>query len=234
MHILIYIMCVAGLLIPRIAMPYPDEGTDAVSVVRIQSEDGSYYVGQVKDGLRHGRGRQVSADGSEYQGEFMNGEPHGNGIYYHPDGRRKKVVFQSGKLVESRFLSQEGGEPGCIFGDFVSLGRYSGWYKGNKVKGYTPHGRGIMRYFNGSVFSGQWEEGRMHGNGSVTWEDGAVYTGQWIRGKRTGFGTYRWSNGDTYVGEWKENQMCGKGVYYSSSGKIKKMTWNETTVTAHY
>jgi len=232
MRLLLFITCIAGLLIPRIAFTLVPDTEFDMSVVRVQSEDGSYYMGQVRDGLKHGRGKQVAADGSEYQGDFVNGEPHGHGIYYYPDGRSKKVFFQFGRLVRSHLRGQETGEPGCLYGEFMALGRYTGWYKGTRVKGYVPHGRGVMRYSNGSVFSGQWENGKMHGNGSVKWEDGSAYAGQWLHGKRTGFGTYTWANGDTYVGEWKENQMCGKGIYYYSGGRIKKGLWKEATVTA--
>lgn len=224
-------LCTA-LMYPFQALPHNRDRDCASSQVSIQPEDGSFYQGQVKDGVKHGHGRLLSADGSEYIGEFVDGEPHGSGIYHYPDGRSKKVLYKSGRLIEARLLSHETVEDGCVYGEFISLGRYTGWFKGNRIKGYMPHGRGVMRYFNGSVFSGQWSNGKMHGNGSVRWEDGSVYTGQWVRGKRTGYGTYTWANGESYVGEWKENEMCGKGIFYYNNGKVKKGTWKDITVTA--
>ncbi len=202
--------------------------------VKTQFDDGSYYTGQIKDGMRHGHGIHVLADGSEYAGGYYAGKPHGTGTFWYPDGRRKWVLHDMGRLVESRFLAHDPNAEGCIFGEFISLGSYSGWFKGNKIKGYVPHGRGVMRYFNGSVFSGQWYNGKMHGNGTVRWEDGSLYAGQWEHGKRTGNGTYTWSNGDSYVGQWKENQMCGKGTYYYSTGKVKKGIWQEKKVSVNF
>jgi hypothetical protein len=198
--------------------------------IRVVFPDGSKYIGQMKYRKRHGQGRFVSADGSEYQGEFRNGEPHGKGIYTGADGRKKRVVYDGGILIEARLIDHAITKEGCVFGEFVSLGRYTGWFKGNRIKGYVPHGRGIMRYFNGSVYIGQWRNGKMHGNGAIKWNDSSSYSGQWSEGKRTGYGTYTWPNGDTYVGQWKENQMCGEGIFYYQDGRIRRGIWKEKTV----
>jgi hypothetical protein len=198
--------------------------------IRIVFPDGSKYIGQMKDGKRHGHGRFVNPDGSEYRGEFKNGEPHGKGISVSSDGRKKRVVYDSGKMLEARLVDRTITKEGCVFGEFVSLGRYTGWYRGNRIKGYVPHGRGTMRYFNGSVYSGQWRNGKMHGNGAIAWDDSSRYSGEWQDGKRTGYGTYTWPNGDTYVGRWKENQMFGEGIYYHHDGSVEKGFWKEKTV----
>ena len=198
--------------------------------LRVVFPDGSKYIGQMKDGKRHGQGRFISAHGSEYRGEFRDGEPHGKGIYIYADGRRKQVIYDSGKMIEARLLDHGITKEGCMFGEFVSLGRYTGWFKGNRIKGYVPHGRGIMRYFNGSIYTGQWRNGKMHGNGVIRWDDSSSYAGQWFQGKRTGYGTYTWPNGDTYVGQWNENQMYGNGIYYHHDGRVQKGIWKEKIV----
>lgn len=204
----------------------------ANSKIKIVFQDGSKYIGQMKDGIRHGHGRFINPDGSEYCGEFRNGEPHGKGIVISSDGRKKRVVYIGGTMVEASLINHTITEDGCVFGEFVSNGRYTGWFKGNRIKGYVPHGRGTMRYFNGSVYTGQWRNGKMHGNGAITWDDSSKYSGEWLEGKRTGYGTYTWPNGDTYVGRWKENEMCGEGIYYHHDGRIQKGIWKEKTVKA--
>ncbi|MBN2160022.1 MAG: hypothetical protein JW807_11555 [Spirochaetes bacterium] len=210
---------------------FADEGPDMLpGMQRIVAPDGGTYIGFVRDGKRHGAGRFIWPDGAEYQGGFRDGEPHGDGIYWFPDGRRKEVSYKMGKLIAARMISNAVRLGDCIFGEYESNGRYKGWYRGDRMKGYIPHGRGTMRYLNGSVYSGQWEDGRMHGNGSIRWEDGSRYAGQWVRGKRTGSGTYIWPSGDRYVGEWKDNQMCGTGTYYYSDGRIRRGVWKETTI----
>jgi hypothetical protein len=198
--------------------------------VRIVYPDGSRYLGHIRDGRRDGQGRYLLADGSEYRGEFREGKPHGSGIYFYADGRRKKVVHEAGRLIQSWFMEHDTTKEGCQFGEFTGPGRYTGWFRGNRIKGYVPHGRGIMRYRNGSVYTGQWKNGKMHGNGTIRWNDGTMYSGQWKMGKRTGFGTYIWPGGDKYVGQWNDNQICGTGTYYYQNGRVVSGEWKEAQV----
>ncbi len=225
-----FIKYLSAIILSVMAVPAAIAQDPSQPPVKIIYPDGSYYDGQMKEGIKHGTGCFVAADGSEYRGGYSDGRPHGEGTYCYPDGRKKKVFYENGRLVGSRFISHDTDENGCVFGEFELLGRYSGWFKGSKIKGFVPHGRGIMRYSNGSVFSGQWENGKMHGNGSVRWEDGSMYSGQWVHGKRTGYGIYTWPNGESYVGEWKENQLCGMGTYHYSNGKVLKGRWEEKRV----
>lgn len=201
-------------------------------ITEIVYHDGSIYIGAVMNGRKHGPGRFIGANGSEYNGEFSNDVPHGTGTYTHADGERKRVVFKDGRLVSSSLMPHLVTSDGCRFGVFESIGRYTGWFKGNRIKGFIPHGRGIMRYVNGSVYTGQWDNGTMHGNGTIEWSEGSVYTGQWVRGKRTGFGTYTWANGNRYIGQWKDNQICGTGIFYHRDGRIERGSWKEKTISA--
>jgi hypothetical protein len=197
---------------------------------RIVFEDGSSYAGQLKDGKKHGPGIYIWADGAEYQGEFKDGEPNGEGLYLYADGRRKRVSYEMGTMKKAFMVSNAERLDGAEYGEYDCNGHYSGWFRGNRVKGYVPHGRGIMRYQNGSVYTGQWDNGKMHGNGKIQWEDGAVYAGQWIHGKRTGYGSYTWASGDRYVGLWKENQLYGPGTFFHSNGVVEKGVWPERTI----
>jgi len=52
----------------------------------IDYEDGSYYLGQLYKGNKHGNGILCAADGSVYLGEWENNDYHGMGIYFYPDG----------------------------------------------------------------------------------------------------------------------------------------------------
>jgi len=47
----------------------------------------------------------------------------------------------------------------------------------------------------------------------MTCPDGSVYNGEWEDGKRHGQGIYRYINGDYYDGEWKDGRKHGKGFY---------------------
>ena len=49
---------------------------------------GRKYVGEWKDGKKHGRGTITLADGTKYVGEFKNNEAEGFGCFIYPDGKR--------------------------------------------------------------------------------------------------------------------------------------------------
>jgi len=50
--------------------------------------NGDKYVGEYKDGERHGQGTYTWSDGSKYVGEYEDGEPW-NGTYYDKNGKIK-------------------------------------------------------------------------------------------------------------------------------------------------
>jgi len=49
-------------------------------------ENGSRYVGEWKDGKKHGQGTFTSPDGDKYVGEFKDGKFHGQGTWTSTDG----------------------------------------------------------------------------------------------------------------------------------------------------
>ena len=62
-----------------------------------------------------------------------------------------------------------------------------GVYVGEIKKG-KPHGRGVLKYSNGSKYVGEFQEGKYQGQGILTCCDSS-----------------------TYEGEWKDNHMHGRG-----------------------
>ena len=54
---------------------------------KIVHEDGSYYIGQIKNGLPDGKGKDYYCDGKvKYEGDFIEGKREGNGKIYFSDG----------------------------------------------------------------------------------------------------------------------------------------------------
>ena len=41
-----------------------------------------------------------------------------------------------------------------------------------------------------------------HGKGLETYPNGSVYQGEFVNGKREGKGFFKWPNGEEYDGEW--------------------------------
>ena len=145
-------------------------------------KDGASYEGQMKNGLRHGKGVYIFADGEKYEGEFVkgkrhgkgtyiwkngekyvgswsNGKKHGEGIAYYKDGSSKKVVYDNGKLVSK---------------------------KPNNVK---------KTYDDGSYYEGEMVNGKRHGKGTYYWASGNKYIGEWKNGKKHGEGIIYYKNG---------------------------------------
>uniref|UniRef100_A0A2K6REN4 Alsin Rho guanine nucleotide exchange factor ALS2 n=1 Tax=Rhinopithecus roxellana TaxID=61622 RepID=A0A2K6REN4_RHIRO len=74
-------------------------------------------------------------------------------------------------------------------------------------------------------YDGRWLSGKPHGRGVLKWPDGKIYSGMFRNGLEDGYGEYRIPNKainkeDHYVGHWKEGKMCGQGVYSYASGEV--------------
>lgn len=52
----------------------------------------------------------------------------------------------------------------------------------------------------------------MNGYGIYKWKDGSVYQGQFLNGKKNGKGKYKDTNGSVFEGIWKNGKRHGKGT----------------------
>ena len=78
---------------------------------------------------------------------------------------------------------------------------------------------------DGTVYTGEWQDGKMHGRGTLTFPNGEKYTGQWVRGGKHGEGRYVFPNGEKYEGQWRNGMMHGRGVYTFSNGGCLEGVW---------
>lgn len=96
------------------------------------------------------------------------------------------------------------------------------------VKGMIPHGKGKYRWsISGTVYEGDWEEGKMTGIGKITWSSGISYEGDFCGGFLNGFGTMTNPDGSTYVGSWRLNIQHGFGRKKYSNSDIYDGSWKE-------
>lgn len=117
--------------------------------------------------------------------------------------------------------------------DDAEIDFFGNIYKGSIVDG-MPHGNGIMNYIDGTVYSGEWKNGRIcgegklistngtyegefendtfHGIGTFTFPDGNIYYGQWDCGVATGMGKLTMADGTIYSGAFAEGKPNGRGV----------------------
>ena len=86
------------------------------------------------------------------------------------------------------------------------------------IKGNCENGKGTMKYANGSVYTGQWKDGKRNGKGTHKWPDGSSYTGQWKDNHINGEGTYKNKDGTVYNGQWKDGKPDGQGTYTNING----------------
>jgi hypothetical protein len=82
------------------------------------------------------------------------------------------------------------------------------------------HGRGIMRYFNGNEYSGEWCDDCFSGAGQYTWADGRVLRGQFRDDKISGEGVGAWPDGRRYAGEFANDVAEGHGLVTLADGRV--------------
>ncbi|XP_043931046.1 alsin isoform X2 [Protopterus annectens] len=74
-------------------------------------------------------------------------------------------------------------------------------------------------------YKGRWLSGKPHGKGLLTWPDGRVYSGMFKNGFEDGCGEYTvpnktQNNANHYQGHWKDGKMHGYGIYSYSTGEV--------------
>ena len=114
---------------------------------------GDKYVGEWKDGNKHGQGTYTYADGDKYVGELKDGKRHGQGTLYY--------------LADNQFK-----------GDI-----YVGEFKDGKWHGQGTYTYGSKSKWAGDKYVGEFKDGHKHGQGTVTYADGRVKEGIWEYGE---------------------------------------------------
>jgi len=61
-------------------------------------------------------------------------------------------------------------------------------YKGNWLGGFR-HGKGTMRWVDGTVYEGEWRYGQPCFKGKMTFPSDEVFEGDWANSRRNGQGT---------------------------------------------
>ena len=112
--------------------------------------NGARYVGDWKDGKRHGNGEWKCPCGSEYRGNYFEGQPHGFGEWKYKNGNIYRGDWENGRQSgygELSFSTEE-----KYFGD---------WNNGDA-------GKGELIFPNGNRYKGVWRGGRLRGRAEIT------------------------------------------------------------------
>ena len=164
--------------------------------------DGTVYIGEFTDGLRHGHGQQNFTNGDNYSGDWKYGHMHGKGVYDWTDGSKYVGSFAAGHMEGKGIITLPNGES------------YDGeWKQG------LAHGEGEYAKEDGSKYKGKYKSGQRDGTGVITWRTGDVFVGKWRSGNINKKGTFHFNNGDKYFTTWEEGEMMGNGTYIFVNGR---------------
>jgi len=131
-------------------------------------EDGSSFVGQLREGRRHGAGVWTSAS-EQYSGQWENDQRDGQG----------RQTWQDGRVYEGQFRQ----------GKFDGQGRME-WRTPNGVMLYegqyvddVKHGSGKYVWPDNRMYEGQWKNGQRSGRATYTNSIGQSRVGIWREDK---------------------------------------------------
>ena len=79
---------------------------------------------------------------------------------------------------------------------------------------------------DGSVYQGDWLDGKRSGYGSWSRADGTRYVGYWEDDKPSGEGIILFADGTTYSGSWKEGKRDGQGTLTYPDGRKLTGLWS--------
>lgn len=133
---------------------------DSIPVDTLLLDDGSLYIGQVRDSLLNGHGRCIFPDGTVYEGDWKDGLWDGEGIVIYPDGDIYRGEFHN-HIKEGKGI--------YIYG---SGARYEGEWKDDKF-----NGQGRLVFEDGGTYNGTWKDDMKHGFGSLVSPEGRTTTG---------------------------------------------------------
>jgi hypothetical protein len=171
--------------------------------MRIDYDNGCYYIGEVNDENQADGNGTLFACNREvlYKGEWQDGKKQGYGTFYY-----------------TYCIKKEGG----LVVHYYSGTRYEGEWRNDKRNGQGTH------YFSdGGRYEGQFRNDKMNGRGTLYYPDGSEYDGNWLDNTMNGHGVYYFADGGRYVGEWKDGKKQGVGTLYSLNGTvIYRGEWN--------
>ena len=76
------------------------------------------------------------------------------------------------------------------------------------------------------VYEGQLDENyKRHGKGTLKWPNGTIYLGDWLNNKANGKGMLSFSNFEHYEGMFVDNKFEGEGVYIDNRGTRLEGLW---------
>lgn len=89
---------------------------------------------------------------------------------------------------------------------------------------------GVLTYFNGNKYVGEFKDGIKNGQGTLIYYNGDEYVGEFKNDYFDGQGKYTRSNGTVIDGEWEENRFVEK----SSSAEAEEIFDETSTIVVDF
>ena len=107
--------------------------------------NGTKYVGEYKDGKRHGQGTFTHTDGGKFVGEWKDDKPNGQGTFTHYTGKKYVGEWKDGKPNGQGTTT------------FLDGGKYVGEYKDGRMNGQGTFTHGKGKY-EGQKYVGEYKD----------------------------------------------------------------------------
>ena len=158
------------------------------------NDNGEKYIGELKEGLKNGKGVLFYEKNNEfkrikYEGDFENNMMHGKGIMYWINGNRYEGEYKKGRVEGKGIMYYSDGE------------KYEGDWKFGRREG-----KGIMYYKNGNRYEGDFNNGVREGRGIIYYKNGNRFESNWKDDKSEGKGTLYFKNGKIKECVFKEDK----------------------------
>eukprot|EP00978_Attheya_sp_CCMP212_P024211 scaffold75773_cov57-Attheya_sp.AAC.7 len=163
--------------------------------------NGNMYVGNFMDNGRSGRGILTYANGDTYDGEWWHDEKRGRGVFQYANGNSYVGEWEASMKHGCGVFTWVGNEPKKVRtysssqhddeSQSSGTSRESGDSKifDGDWKKDQPHGKGILKFADGSTYDGGWKNGERHGRGIYLFSDGRKVKQFWHHGtRRNNFG----------------------------------------------
>ena len=188
------------------------------------------YEGEIVNKKREGYGKYIFNNGNYYIGQFKNGLRNGKGATYYKNNH----IMNEGTFVDN--LLEGEGKFYDIDGSYY-IGQFSQTMKHGKGKDYDKNGnilyegdfvmnkregKGKYIYANGDYYIGDFVNNVYHGNGIEYYKNGNIrYEGEFKDNLYDGKGKYICEDGNYYIGRFEKGKQHGKGIEYYKDDTIE-------------